>query len=408
MKAGFINCSGCSFFAVIGLISIAFTLGGVSDGFAKGVPGVTEDTIKIGSIADQTGPVATVLRMVAKGQRNYFRYINDQGGIHGRKVKYLLEDDHYQIPRTLACFKKLVFKDKVFAFMGGGSTAALLVLKKKAEKQKVPYLSTATAEAVVVPPSRYMFNLGLVYEDEIKVIFHYLTNVLQAKDLRLGVVRPDTEHGKVGIREAKKQAKLFGVDLVQDQILSVGALEASSQVLNLRRKKVNWVILHHVSASGSAFLREAKKYGYRPNVIGTKWTCTDDLIRMAGNAADNYIGDAPYSSWYDDTPGCIEMRQATLQLFPGTEKPYRAKTYTMGWTDAMIAVEGLKRAGKDLTRDGLIQSMESMKNFDTKGLSGAITFGSGDRKATESCRIYKPDLQKGILIPISDWITPRK
>ena len=388
------------------LFSIALVPGGVSVGSAKGIQGITENTIKIGCIADQTGSAAIMFRMVGKGHRNYLRYINDQGGINGRKIKYLLEGDHNKIPQTLACFKKLMFKDRVFAFMGGGSTAAVLVLKKRVERQQIPYLSTTAGEAVVVPPGRYMFNLGATYEDEIRVIFHYLVNVLKVKDLRLGIVRMDTEHGKVGLREAKKQARLYNVELVENQILSVGAMEANSQVLNLKRKNVNCVILHHISTTGSAFLRETRKYNYRPAVIGSKWMCNDDLIRTTGKTLEKFIVNALYSSWYDDTPGCAEMRDVTIRYFPGTEKPYRARTYTMGWTDATIVAEGLKRAGTNLTHDGLIQAMESIENFDPRGLSGPVTFSSNDRKATEYCRIFKPDLQKGIFVPITDWLKP--
>ncbi|MDY6968188.1 MAG: ABC transporter substrate-binding protein [Spirochaetota bacterium] len=390
------------------MFSIVLILTNSTFCFAGDVKGVTKNTIKIGSIADQTGPVATVLQMVAKGHRNYFTHINNQGGINGRKIKYILEDDHYQIPKTLACFKKLMFKDEVFAFMGGGSTAAILLLKKKVKKLKTPYLSTATGEAVVIPPEKYMFNLGVAYEDEIKVIFNYLINIIKVKNLRLGLVRPDTEHGKVGVRETENQAKLYGINLMADEVLSVGALEASSQVLGLKRRKINYVILHHVTAAGSAFLRGCRKYRYLPKIIGTKWTCTDDIIRLSGKSIENYIGDAPYSSWYDDNPGCNEMRKITLKLYPGTEKPYRAKTYTMGWTDAYIVTEALRRSGKNLTKDGLIKAMESIKNFSTNGLSGPITYGPNDRKATDYCRMYKPDIKRGILVPITDWIRPVK
>ncbi|MDY7033249.1 MAG: ABC transporter substrate-binding protein [Thermodesulfobacteriota bacterium] len=392
---------------IVGLLfSILLAPGGVSVGFAKGIQGITQDTIKIGSIADQTGSAAIMFRMIAKGHRNYFRYINDQGGINGRKIKYLLEDDHYQIPETLACFKKLMFKDRVFTFMGGGSTAAVLMLKKRAEKHRVPYLATTTAEAVVIPPARYMFNLGATYEDEIRVIFHYLVNVLRTKDLRLGIVHLDTKHGKVGLREAKRQARLYDVELVENQILSMRAMEANSQVLNMRRKNVNCVIIHHVSNSGAVFIRDAIKYNYHPDVIGTKWMCTDDLIRMTGKALENFAVDALYSSWYDETPGCAEMRDVTLGYYPGKEKSYSVRTYTMGWTDATIVAEGLKRAGKHLTQEGLVQAMESMENFDTRGLCGPVTFGHNDRKATEYCRIYKPDFLKGIFIPFTDWLKP--
>ena len=82
------------------------------DSQAEEVRGVRDDTIKIGTIMDMTGPAADNLMPYAIGVRNYFKYINDKGGINGRKVKVIVEDDRYTIPMAMAAFKKLVFKDK--------------------------------------------------------------------------------------------------------------------------------------------------------------------------------------------------------------------------------------------------------------------------------------------------------
>ncbi|MDY7034010.1 MAG: ABC transporter substrate-binding protein [Thermodesulfobacteriota bacterium] len=100
------------------LIITGFLVCSVVSGYANEGRGVTDTTIKIGGIADHTGPVATICTPIIEALKNYTRHINDQGGIHGRKIKLLMEDDRYSIPAGVAAFKKLVYKDKVLALLG--------------------------------------------------------------------------------------------------------------------------------------------------------------------------------------------------------------------------------------------------------------------------------------------------
>ena len=112
---------------VIFLVSIVTLIAG-EQVHGKETIGVTGDTIKLGAIYDLTGPGATDWIHLGGGFKLFFEYINDQGGINGRKVKLIIEDDHFNIPAALAGFKKLVYKDKVLAFWGAGTTGATLAL----------------------------------------------------------------------------------------------------------------------------------------------------------------------------------------------------------------------------------------------------------------------------------------
>ncbi|KAF0117295.1 MAG: branched-chain amino acid transport system substrate-binding protein [bacterium] len=98
------------------------------------------------------------------------------------------------------------------------------------------------------------------------------------------------------------------------------------------------------------------------------------MIGLAGSAAKDFFGVHPYSSWYDDNPGTAEMRKITLGYHPGTEKPYRSKNYSAGWVAMKLLCEGIKRAGKDINGEKFVDAMETIKNFDTKGICGLITY----------------------------------
>jgi branched-chain amino acid transport system substrate-binding protein len=110
--------------------------------------------------------------------RNYYRNQNEQGGIHGRKVKLIVEDTRYPIPLSSAAFKKLLYRDKVFALFGPDGTGQTMVLKGQIEKLKVPSIGISVAKTIVQPTQRYIFIAATPYEDQISVMFDYLMNVL--------------------------------------------------------------------------------------------------------------------------------------------------------------------------------------------------------------------------------------
>ncbi|MBI4619401.1 MAG: ABC transporter substrate-binding protein [Desulfobacterales bacterium] len=391
----------------VGLVLI-LVFSGVHFAVAEEDPARPKDTIKIGVIVDMTGPTADLQTPAPKAIRTYFKNVNDQGGIHGRKVKIIVEDDRYTIPLHVAAFKKLVYRDEVFMFMEIGGTGQMLALVPQFNKLKIPNFVTSTSRIFVRPTLPYHFTNGATYEDEIEIIFNWLINVLKVKDPKIGLVRPDTEHGKVGSRSANEQAKKYGLELTADIILSPGAIEAGSEVLRLKKVNPTHLILHLTPSSSAVFLKDAKKFGLKAFYLGTKYTCIETMLELAGKAAENFHATNSFAAWYDSTPGTKVVREITLRYHPGTEKEIRPRGYIQGWSECMIVHEGLNRTGKNLAREGLIKAWEGMKDFDMQGLSSNVTFGPDKHQASEYCKFYKADVEKGIFHPISDWIKTKE
>jgi branched-chain amino acid transport system substrate-binding protein len=161
----------CAHLFLIGIGTLILTLSFTQASFSETVRGVTDTTVKIAIIADMTGPIASVTAILGEATRNYTRYINDKGGIHGRKIESLIEDDHYSIPLGIAAFKKLVFKDGVFALMGPYHTASIKALFGQMEKHKIPNIAFLPQPSMVNPIKRHMFTTGEFYDDDFGVIF---------------------------------------------------------------------------------------------------------------------------------------------------------------------------------------------------------------------------------------------
>ena len=391
------------FFLMAILVPFSFLLG-ITVGYTEEVRGVTSDTIMYGIVCDMTGPVARQSQEHMLGFKNYLRYINDQSGIYKRKFKVIVEDDHYSIPISIAAFKKLVYKDKVMAVWASIGTQAANALFSNIQKEKMPYSIGSLSDIVTKPYKRYVFGTASSYEDNIKVIYDYIIKDLNAKDPKISVVCSDNEHGKVGLRSARNAAKYHSIKPPGVEILGLMVLDATSQVLNLKRAKPDYIIVHGVVPNTAALLRDARKLGLKNKFFGTYFSCSEEVVRMAKNAAKNFVGAHCFSSWDDESTGMAKMRKVALQYQP--EKKWRSREYIHGWVTAITNIEAIKKAGNNLDSESFVDALEMIKDFDTKGLCGPITHNSKNHKPLDSCRLFSADVENGSLIPITDWRKP--
>jgi len=373
--------------------------------YSKEARGVTKDSIIIGSIADHTGPTSNIGVVMVEAYRIFFRHINDEGGINGRKIKLVAEDSRYSIPASIAAFKKLLFKDQMLALLGPVSIGETKVLFRHIEKEKIPTLPWAPDESVMKPYKRYVFPTSGFYDNEWGVTLDYIVNKLKAKNPKIAMATVDVESGKVVRASAVAWAKSYGLKLHHETI-PISAIDVTSQVLSMKRAGVTHILIHHVAPGAAAVLKDMKKFDLDVPMFGTSATCTEDVIRIAGDASKNYVGASPYSSWYEKSPGMAKVRKISLKYNPGAEKSYSIKSYSMGWVIPEILCEGLRRAGKDLDGEKLVAGLETIKDLDTKGLCGLITYTPTMHYGLNYNKLFKADPKSGKLIPITKWKLP--
>ena len=402
---GFVTRNTILLFGTLICLVFTFIFPGLS--LSEQIRGVTDTTIKISCIADQTGPAAGAGIMLGEAPKHLIRHVNENGGINGRKIKYYLEDGRYSIPVGIAAFRKLVFKDHVFAIMGPYKTGTIKALFGQIEKYSVPNVAAIPQPSAVTPIKKNVFVTGEFYDDDFGVIFDYLLNELRVKDPKIAFCTYAAESGKEVKESIRKWAKHFDLKHpVHNEIIPMGALEVASQVMSMKRKGINHILVHHPPPGSAALLRGLRKYGVSAPVFGDLLACTEDMINLAGGAAKNFVGAHGASSWFDDEPGVKNLREITLKYIPKNDKAWKTRYYTMSWIATMALLEGVKRTGKDLNPVSLVKALESIKDFDTKGLCGPITYSPTDHKGISSCRLFKVDASTGKLTPFTGWRNP--
>ncbi|MDY7034154.1 MAG: ABC transporter substrate-binding protein [Thermodesulfobacteriota bacterium] len=365
------------------------------------VRGVTDKTIKIGAMADITGPGADVYSGVVPGWRSYITHINDQGGIHGRKIKFQIEDDRFSIPLALSAFKKMVYRDKVFAFSwaasGAGHTHAIVPL---IEKEKIPLIAGTNNSAYFVPPKRYVFTVLPFYEDQVKILFNYLAEDLKSTRPKITLLYMESASSRPVLHLVRKLAEKHNAPLTEI-VIPIAGLDMTSQVLLLKRAKPDYAIIHGYIANTAAFLRDAKKFGFKGQIIAMQYGFVRKTIEIARSAAQGIWGINAFGSSTDDSPAMIQLRDVSKKYNPGLV--YQDRNFIQGWLCSMILCEGLKNAGRNLNSETLVDGWEQIRNFDTQGICGIVNLGPDNHKTTESSRIYKVDVENLHFIPITDW-----
>lgn len=369
--------------------------------------GVTDSSIKLGSITDMTGPTANIQTPYLSGIQTYLKWVNDNGGVNGRKIELVSEDDRYTVPAAVAAFKKLTTQDKVFAILGQGGSNQVSALSDDIKDQKIPVLfpMQTTKDQLANP---YFFSLLASYEDQANVLVKRAVEDMKKAGKDKPVIATVTLDVESGYEWATYVAGALGrmnLKLAKHVLVPAAATEATAQVQQLLDLKPDAIIIHGATTNNVAFLRDAARYGLKVPIYSSYGGFGDLLYQSAGKEATaNFIGVHSFNPPLLDTPGLKEMREVGQRY--GMDKYLNLQQYVQGWTAGRVYVEALKKAGKDLTRESLMAAIESMNDYDTQGLSAPVSFSSKNHNGVRAVRFFGYDFNKNEMVPVSDWINP--
>ena len=366
-------------------------------------PGVTKDKIIIGTLSPLTGPIAMVGIPIADAVKDYFASINDQGGIYGRKIEVISEDDKYEPPQAIASLKKLIDRDKIFACASTSGTPITAAVAPTVEREKLPSMAPIPAYGIFEPkPPKYIFAYGPFYADQVIFNIEYILFTLKARDPKLAFFYQDDDFGQDGYRGFKTAVEKYKLNVVATEKYTRGAIDISSQVLNIKRANPDFLIITAIPSHSIMLLKEAKKLGLTIPVFSCANARLEEVIKVAGDAADIYYC-AEYTALPNETniPGMAKLIQNRNKRNPAEKVP--PKYYILSYVNALILGEGIKKVGKNLTREKLISALESLKGFNTEGLTGSISYSQNDHCPMTAMRVVKANSKTGYYEPITDW-----
>lgn len=380
---------------VLALLAGCGGAGTVGGGAAQGTPGVTEDTIVVGTFMPLTGPAAAWGEN-AKGLSAYFKYLNDQGGVHGRKIQLIVEDDQYQPSRTVAAVKKLVEQDKVFAIVAPVGTSNLTAVRDYLKRHGVPvvaYLNGTTKFSKPVDP--LLFAGLMTYEREARILVKYAAETLQLR--KLGVFYQNDDFGRDGLAGAKQAAEELGLEVVAEVSYAPADVDVSAQALKLKESGAEGVLIWSTVKHAALLMKEAQKISYRPKWLGSAVIASTSLPELAGDAAEGaYFVAYAANIWDKDHPVVKEF----LENYPRYEKTPINSSNLTGWSAGRIFAEAVRRAGPNLTRESLVKALETFDRFEN---TGVVTYTKDDHAGYRAGFIRQ--LQDGEFVKITDWIS---
>jgi branched-chain amino acid transport system substrate-binding protein len=348
--------------------------------------GVSDTEIVIGSWGPLTGPAALWGNLV-KGMDAYFKMINEEGGIHGRQIKFVFKDDAYDPSKTVPAVRELVQKDEVFAVAGGIGTAPCMAVAGFLEENKVPWITPNTgATHWTNPPKAHVYSVFPLYFDEGQIMAEYALTQLNAT--KVGIIYVNDDFGKSGLVGVQHRLQQNNLDFVAALPVEITDTDLSSHVARLKESGAEVVFLWLTPRHAAIVLGASAVVGYNP-----AWMATTVLSDMA------LMHDITKGGWqgvyfaYAGTVMAGDENNATMLKYKAAYAKYypeeRWGTFAaLGFVLNELVVEGLRRAGKDLTRESFLEAIAGIQGFELTG-GIPVSFSPGNHLGSRALCIMR-------------------
>ncbi|HEY4067877.1 MAG TPA: ABC transporter substrate-binding protein [Burkholderiaceae bacterium] len=322
----------------------------------------------LGQSAPLTGPAGELGLQMNAGARIFFNALNAQGGVNGTPVELRVADDGYEPDRCKANTEKFI-RDDVFGLFGYVGTPTSLAALPLVVDAKMPFFGPVTgAEALRDPLHKTVFHLRASYFDETALIVKQLTSLGLT---RIGVFYQNDAYGKAGLEGMTRALKAQKLAPVALGTVERNAVDVAQAVKDIAPKMPEAVVQISAYKSCAAFIRASRKAGYggqffNVSFVGTQ-ALADELGKDANGIVVSQVVPFPFSM---TTPIAREYLDAVHKAGGGAQPNYSSME---GYLAAKVLAEGLKRAGRNPTRDTLVAGLETIQNLDVGGF--AVKFG---------------------------------
>ena len=368
----------------------------------KAIPlqGVSATEITLGSIQDLSGPIAGFGKQSRLGMLLAVDEINEQGGIHGRKLKLIVEDSAYDPKKAVLAAQKLVNQDKIFAMLGHIGTAQnLAAMPVQFEKNVINFFPITAAREMYEPLHRLKYSFAATYYDQMRLAVPKMVKEKNAK--KVCTIYQDDDFGLEVQRGAEEGLKTVNMTLAEKTSYKRGATDFSSQVAKMQSSGCDLIVMGTIIRETIGTIGTARKLGYNPTFLASSAGYTD-LIHKLGGAAMNglYATMTVQHPYLDDASKNVQF-WASKYKTKFNEDPTVFSVY--GYIIVDTFAKGLNKAGKGLTTDSFIKAMDTMSIPADMFGAAPSSFSATKRLGSDASRLSQ--IQDGKWKVISEYIS---
>lgn len=330
-------------------------------------PGASDTEIRIGNTSPYSGP-ASAYQEIAKAMSAYFDKVNAEGGVNGRKIKFISVDDGYNPPKTVEQTRKLVEQEKVLFLSGSIGTGPQLAVQKYMNANKVPQLFVGSGQARFSQAKEYPWSMGFnpSYSTEGKAIGRYIASVKPAA--KIGVIVPSDDAGKDYMRGFKEGlATSKQAQIVAEATYSTTDATVDSQVTAFKAAGADTFFDEATPKFAAQGIAKAYEIGWKPLLLlPTVSTSVASVLKPAGLeksvgiVAPAYIKDPSDKTWENDKN--MQAWRAWMAKYNSSSNPTDPLA-VQGYSIAELTVEVLKRCGDNLTRDNIMKQAANLQGL---------------------------------------------
>jgi branched-chain amino acid transport system substrate-binding protein len=358
--------------------------------------GVTDNEIVIGTYTDLSGVTASWGVNNSNAYRMAFDEQNAKGGINGRKIKYIVEDNQYQVPRSVQAANKLINRDHVFLMVANGGTPMNNAVMPEQIEKGVPNMFPLTsARSMYEPFNRLKFGLASSYYDQMRAGVKYF--VEQKGKKTLCAAYQDTDFGRDVMNGVWDQTKAMGIKLAAETTHKPTDTDFTASVARLRDAKCDLLLLGSIVRDTNQIITAVRKTGWKVDMLGPVAAYDEAVADVPGGATEGfYAMTSVLFATPDDPRPAVQKFVKDYKALYGKDPNFAAQ---IGYTGAQLLMLGLERAGKDLTLDSFIAGMESIKDY--HDIFGSPPMGFGPKKRQGSNESFLAQVHDGHWVAVS-------
>jgi ABC-type branched-subunit amino acid transport system substrate-binding protein len=364
-------------------------------------PGISESKIVIGTVVPTKGALAEMGLAIKAVTKAYFDEVNSQGGIYNRRFEFKAVETADTPAETRGRVERFLQDEQVFAMTGAFTAGAEKELVALMQQREVPLIGPFTLYPQIgFPLNRQVFYLFSGLDGQARALFDFANRKQPGKISEIVIVSPQSEQHMMLIEAVKDEAKKDGRSTIETYLYKAAPLDVAGIVPKIQPKRADRILFLGTGDAARAFMKEAERLRWSPSMY------------LLSSSAGREVFDAPVSFnhkiFISFPTSPADQTEEGIKEFRALAEKYQLPSQHLvaqlsAFSAAKILVEGLKRAGKDVSREKLIAALESLNRFET-GLTPVITYGLNRRIGATGAYVVAIDLEKKQFVPTSEWI----